>query len=833
MRQLSHAVRMLARTPFVTAVAALSLGLGIGANTAVFSLFQRILMEPLPVEAPEALVNLGAPGPKSGSQSCNNSGGCEEVFSYPMFLDLSRMQDVFTGIAAHCTFSASVGFEGETLVVDASEVSGSYFGLLGLAPASGRLIAPADAETPGDAPVVVLSYDYWMTRFGGRQDIVGNTLVVNGRTLTVIGVGPSGFEGTTRGVKIRLFVPITLKGLVEPPFSGFDDRSDYWAYLFARLRPGVSIEAARIGVNLPYARILTDVELPLQSSSWTDDDRAQFVARQVTVEDGRRGQSSILARAATPLTVLQAVTIVVLLIACANIANLLLVRAAGRTGEIAIRLSLGASRAQVIGQLLVESLVLATIGGIAGLVILGWMVHFITMGLPFGYVDPSVSTIDVGLLAFAAALSGATGVLFGLFPALHATRPDLASALKGQAGQPSGARSAARFRSSLVMVQIALSMGLLTVAGFFAKSLLNISRVDLGVEVDHVVTFRLSPQQNGYTPERTRQFFEEVLDRLATLPGVTSVAAARVALIANSSSSTRITVEGVEDDGQRTSPNVNDVSPGYFQTFGVRLLAGRDFTDQDVAGAPKVAIVNETFARRYGIGPNPVGHRLRRGGSESDPFDIEIVGLVADAKYARVRDDVPPVFFLPFRQNERIGSLAFYARTAGPLDPLAAGIQPLVASLDPNLPVTRLSTMPDQIANNVSRDRMLSVLSATFAGLATALAALGLYGVLAYTVTQRTREFGLRMALGASPATLQHLVLRQVVWLTLAGGTVGLGLALATGHAARAMFFDMTAWDPMVLVLSIVTLVGVALTAGYLPSRRASRVDPMRALRWE
>jgi len=833
MRQLSHAVRMLARTPFVTAVAALSLGLGIGANTAVFSLFQRILMEPLPVEAPEALVNLGAPGPKSGSQSCNNSGGCEEVFSYPMFLDLSRMQDVFTGIAAHCTFSASVGFEGETLVVDASEVSGSYFGLLGLAPASGRLIAPADAETPGDAPVVVLSYDYWMTRFGGRQDIVGNTLVVNGRTLTVIGVGPSGFEGTTRGVKIRLFVPITLKGLVEPPFSGFDDRSDYWAYLFARLRPGVSIEAARIGVNLPYARILTDVELPLQSSSWTDDDRAQFVARQVTVEDGRRGQSSILARAATPLTVLQAVTIVVLLIACANIANLLLVRAAGRTGEIAIRLSLGASRAQVIGQLLVESLVLATIGGIAGLVILGWMVHFITMGLPFGYVDPSVSTIDVGLLAFAAALSGATGVLFGLFPALHATRPDLASALKGQAGQPSGARSAARFRSSLVMVQIALSMGLLTVAGFFAKSLLNISRVDLGVEVDHVVTFRLSPQQNGYTPERTRQFFEEVLDRLATLPGVTSVAAARVALIANSSSSTRITVEGVEDDGQRTSPNVNDVSPGYFQTFGVRLLAGRDFTDQDVAGAPKVAIVNETFARRYGIGPNPVGHRLRRGGSESDPFDIEIVGLVADAKYARVRDDVPPVFFLPFRQNERIGSLAFYARTAGPLDPLVAGIQPLVASLDPNLPVTRLSTMPDQIANNVSRDRMLSVLSATFAGLATALAALGLYGVLAYTVTQRTREFGLRMALGASPATLQHLVLRQVVWLTLAGGTVGLGLALATGHAARAMFFDMTAWDPMVLVLSIVTLVGVALTAGYLPSRRASRVDPMRALRWE
>jgi predicted permease len=833
MRQLTLAVRMLLKTPFVTTVAVLSLGLGIGANTAIFALFNQILVRPLPVAAPGDLVSLGAPGLKNGSNSCNNSGNCDQVFSYPMFLDLARQQQVFTGLAAHRIFDANVGYQDQTLTVDGVEVSGSYFGVLGLQPALGRLITPEDTATVGGAAVAVLSEDYWTTRFKQDAGVLGRALVVNGQPLTIVGVAPRGFDGTTPGTRAKIFVPITLRTGMEPPFAGFDSRTNYWAYLFARLKPGVSIEAARAGLNVPYQQILAQVELPLQKGL-AETRKAEFTGRRVTVEDGRRGQSYIFDQAATPLVVLQIVSFVVLLIACANVANLLLARAAGRAGEMAVRLSIGASRAQLVRQLLLESCLLAALGGVAGLLILNWTVSIMTANLPFGSLDPSVTHLNTRVLLFAAGLSLGTGLLFGLFPAFHATRPDLASALKGQAGQPSGARAAARFRTALVVVQIALSMGLLTSAGLFGKSLINVSRVDLGVTIDQVITFSLNPQRNGYTVPRAQELFQQVLARLAVTPGVTAVSAARVPLLGNGTSSTGITVEGyVPGPDERTSTNINETSPGYFQTTGVPLVAGRDFTDADVAGAPKVAIVNEAFTRRYKLGPNPVGRRMRRGGSDKDPFDIEIVGLVRDAKYARVRDAVPAVFFTPYRQNDRLGALAFYVKATRDPETLLSGIRPLIVSFDPNLPVQRLETMPQQVAKNVSQDRLMSVLSAAFAGLATALAAIGLYGVLSYTVSQRTREFGLRMALGAAPAGVQRLVLRQVMWMTIAGGTIGLGLAIGTGYLARALLFEMGSTDLPVMVSSAITLALVAFAAGYIPSRRASRVDPMRALRCE
>ena len=832
MRQITFAVRMLRKTPFVTLVAVLSLGLGIGANTAIFSLFNQILMRPLPVTSPEALVNLGAPGPKSGSQSCNNSGDCDAVFSYPMYLDLSGAADVFTGIAAHRGFGANVGYRDDTRPTEGIQVSGNYFSVLGLQPALGRLIAPADTGTVGGAPVAVLSHDYWQTRFEGSPGILGQSLVVNGQSLTVVGVAPEGFDGTTRGTRAGIFVPITLRGQMEPPFDGFDDRRNYWAYLFARLAPGVTLEVARTAINGPYQAILRDVEAPLQSIA-EEARRDAFLAREVAVEDGRRGQSYIFENAAVPLTILQLVTAVVLLIACANVANLLLARSASRAGEMAVRLSVGASRAQLVRQLLLESCLLAACGGLAGLLFFRWAIDLTTARLPFGTIDPGVASLGPAVLLFAGGLSLATGVLFGLFPALHATRPDLASTLKAQAGQPSGARSAARFRSALVAVQIALSMGLLTTAGLFTRSLLNVSRVDLGVEIDRLVTFRLDPQRNGYEPARAQQLFEDLMDRLAAAPGVTDVAAARVPLIANSNSSTSIFVEGFTPvGGERVSSNVNEVSPGYFRTVGMPLLAGRDFTDADVAGAPSVAVVNEAFARRFNLGPNPVGRRMKRGGGEG-AFDIEIVGLVGDAAYSRVRDEVPPVFFTPYRQEARIGALAFYVRTAGQPEPFLESIRPAVASFDPNLPVQRVYTMVEQVSQNMSEDRLLSALSAAFAGLATLLAAIGLYGVLAFTVSQRTREFGLRLALGASPGAVQRLVLRQVLGLTLAGGLAGLALAMGVGYAARTQLFEMSSADPVALAASVAVLALVALAAGFFPSRRAARVDPMRALRWE
>jgi predicted permease len=837
MRALRLAVRRLLQSPFVTSVAVLSLGLGIGANTAVFSMFNQILLRPLPVAAPEELVNFASPGPKNGNVSCGNAGDCDAVFSYPMYLDLARdprvVTGVFTGIGAHNIFGANVGYKNETLPVDGVLVSGNYFSVLGLQPAIGRLLTPNDTAAVGDAPVVVLSYDYWTSRFNRDASILNQPVVVNGQTLAVVGVAPDGFDGTTRGTRVKVFVPITLRGSMEPmTLDAFTQRNSYWAYLFGRRAPGVTLAAADNGINVPYHALLTDVELPVQKGL-TPENRVKFAAMRLVLSDGRRGQSYIFKNAVTPLTVLQIVTFVVLLIACANVANLLLARAAGRSAEMAIRLSIGASRAQLVRQLLLESCVLAALGGLAGLLVLNWTVGIMAAKLPFGAIDPAVSHISLRLLLFTAGVSLGTGVLFGLFPALHTTKPDLASALKGQAGQPGGARAAARFRNALVVTQIALSMGLLTCAGLFTKSLLNVSRVDLGVKIDQVITFRLDPQRNGYTPVRAQQLFADLIARLSGTPGVASVSAARVPLIANSNSSTTITIEGYTyAPGERTGSSYNEIAPGYFQTTGVPIIAGRDFSDGDVFTAPKVAIVNEAFARKYTLGPNPVGHRIHRGGN-AGAFEIEIVGLVRDAKYSSVRDPTPTVFYMPYRQNDRLGSITFYAKAAGDPDRLLATIRPLVASFDPNLPVQRLKTMPSVIADNVSSDRLMSTLSASFAGLATVLAAIGLYGVLAYTVSQRTREFGLRMALGAAPAVVQRLVLKQVMWLTIIGGTIGLGLAIGAGRYARTMLFEMGGADPMVLVTSTLMLGLVAFAAGFIPSRRASRVDPMRALRWE
>jgi predicted permease len=833
MRAVALALRHLLKTPFVTSVAVVSLGLGIGANTAVFSLFNQILLRPLPVSAPNELVNLAAPGPKSGSVSCGNAGDCDAVFSYPMYLDLARDQQVFTGIAAHHLFGANIGYRDQTLAVDGMEVSGNYFGLLGLQPVLGRLIAPGDTTSIGSAPVAVLSYDYWMTRFGHDPNITSSTVVVNGQALGIIGVAPPAFDGTTRGTRAKIFVPITLRALLEPPFTEFDKRNTYWVYLFARLKPGGAMAAADAGINGPYHTLMTEVELPMQAGLSAADQKAAFTDKRLTLEDGRRGQSYIFKQAATPLAWLQVVTAVVLLIACANIANLLLARAAGRAGEMAIRLSIGASRSQLIRQLLLESCLLAALGGIAGLVILQWTTAIMVAKLPFGAIDPAVSRISLGVLLFAAAMALGTGVLFGVFPAFHATRPDLATALKGQAGQPAGAKAAAWFRSILVVTQIALSMGLLTCAGLFTKSLLNVSRVDLGVKIDHVIAFNLNPQRAGYTPVRAQQLFQDVIARLSGMPSVVSASAARVPLIANSSSSTSIGVEGyVATPGERMSINFNEIAPGYFQTVGTPLLAGRDFTDGDVFTAPKVAIVNEAFAKRFNLGPNPVGHRMRRG-TGTPTYDMEIVGVVKDAKYSSVRATTSAVFFTPYRQNDRLGAISFYAKTTGDPSQLLSAIRPLVASFDSTLPVQRLGTMPQQIDDNLSDDRLMSTLSASFAGLATVLAAIGLYGVLAYTVSQRTREFGLRMALGASPHAVQRLVLTYVMRLTLIGGAIGLGLAMAAGYYARTQLFEMRSTDPTVLAASAAALTLVALLAGFVPSLRASRVDPMQALRWE
>jgi predicted permease len=831
MPNLRLAFRTLFRTPFITVIAVISLALGIGANAAIFSLFNQFLLRALPVEDPQRLVNLESPGPKSGSTSCGNAGGCDAVFSYPMFRDLEQKQTVFAGIAAHRIFDANLAYRGQTMKGEGVLVSGSYFPILGLRPARGRLLNQNDDRAAGQSNVVVLSHAWWRTRFESSPAVIDDSLVVNGQPMTIVGIAPEAFEGTTLGTQPKVYVPITMRSLMEPGFPGFERRNAYWAYLFARLKPGTSIDQARAGLNQLYRTIINEVEAPLQKGM-SEQTLARFKAKEIVVEPGAKGQSAVTAEAFAPLTVLLCVTGVVLLSACANIANLLLARATKRTGEMAIRLSIGASRRHLITQLLTESVLLAALGGLAGLLVARWTLSLISSLLPADAAAMIQFHLDGRMIAFLAAVTLGTGLLFGLFPALNSSRPDLASTLKGLAGQPGGARSARYYRSTLATLQILLSMMLLATAGLFTKSLINVSRVDLGIKTDNVITFGIAPQLNAYKPEQSRALFERLEDELSAWPGVTGVTAGMVPLLAGSNWGSNVSVQGFKAEPDTdTHANFNEIGPDYFKTLGVAMLAGREFTRSDGQGAPKVAIVNEQFARKFNLGRDAVGKRMEQGNSGKLP--LEIVGLVPNTKYSEVKDTIPPLFFLPYRQDDRLGFLTFYVRTAREPEQVMGALPALMARIDPNLPLENLRTLPQQVRENVFLDRFVTTLAASFAGLATLLAAIGLYGVLAYTVAQRTREFGLRMALGADPSRVRGIVLRQVMWMTIIGGSIGLGVAVLIGWLVGSLLFEIKGYDPVVLTASVAVLVLVAFVAGIIPAHRASRVDPMTALRYE
>jgi len=831
MANLRVALRTLFKTPFVTAVAVLSLALGIGANAAIFSLFNQMLLRPLPVPEPHRLVNLAGSYPNGGSQSCSRAGGCDIVFSYPMFRDLEKGQTVFTGIAAHRGFGANLSFRKQTLNAQATFVSGSYFPVLELKPALGRLFGPADDLGTGASPLAVLAYSYWDTKLASDPTVIGQPIVINGQPFTIIGVAPKGFEGTTLGDRPSIFVPISMRGALEPGFNGFDRRTTYWVYLFARLKPGMSMTQAKRGIDAVYRPIINDVEAKLQQGI-SDKTMERFRAKEVGVSDGARGQSSLHEQVRTPLYLLIGITAIVLIIACANIANLLLARAAGRSMEMAVRLSLGANRRQLLTQLLTESFVLAVLGGLVSLLVARWTLAGLAAMLPPDALGGVKFVVDPTVVAFAAGLSILTGVLFGLFPALHATRADLVTTLRANSGKHSSTRAAVQFRSSLVTAQIALSMALLIGAGLFVRSLFNVSRVNLGLTVDNVVTFSVSPERNGYTREQSRQFFQRAEESLRSIPGVTGVTETLVGLLAGSSWG-----NDVEVDGWKSGPDIdsnsrfNAVGAGYFKTLGVPVLSGREFTASDRLGTPKVAIVNEAFAKKFKLGRDVVGKHMAESGAKVN--DIEIIGLVKDAKYNSVKDEVPPVYFLPWAQDSTTGFLNFYVRTAMEPRQIMRTIPAIMAQIDPNLPVEDLKTLPRQVQENVYLDRVISTLSAAFAALATLLAAIGLYGVLAYTVAQRTREIGVRMALGADAGRVRTMVLRQVGRMTLIGGVIGIVGSLAMEKTARSLLYGLEGHDPLVVIGSAFVLALVALGAGYLPARRASKIHPMQALRYE
>ncbi len=830
MRNVTLAARMLLKTPIVTTIAVLSLALGIGANAAIFSLFEQLLWRKLPVSAPEQLANFRNPGPMQGSNSCNQAGGCDEVFSYAMFRDLEKAPSAFSGIAAHRLINVSLSVRNEPRTGEAMIVSGGYFPVLGIGAAVGRLLTPEDDKVIGANFVAVLSHAFWKETFGGDPAAVGQSIIVNGKSFTILGVAPEGFEGTTTGARPLIYLPISMRGAIQG-FTRWENRRNYWIYVFGRLRPDATLASATTSINAIYSPIINDIEAPLQEGM-SDRTMESFRKKQIELTPGARGQSDIHREAKTPIILLFSVTLVVLLIACANIANLLLARGARRATEMGVRLALGATRRHLVTQLLTESVMLALAGGLASLLVARWTLNVILAILPPEAASSLSFGISPAVILFSALLSVGTGLFFGLFPALHSTRGDLISSIRAGAGQIAGGRAATRFRAALVTAQIALSMGLLIMSALFLKSLVNVSRVDLGVKVNDIATFLIVPSRVGYDSVRSAVLFTRVEQELAALPGVSAVTTALVPLLSGDNWGNDAHVQGYPcgpdvDCGSR----YNEIGAEYFKTFGVQLKAGREFTASDQLGAQKVVIVNEAFARKFKLGTDAVGKFM--GTESDDTLDVQIVGLVPDVKYSDVKDSIPPVHYVPWRQDARTGSLYFYVKTTLPPAEILGSLRATLKRIDPALPVESLKTMPQQVKENIFLERMISILSSAFAMLATLLAGVGLYGVLSFSVQQRTREIGVRMALGADGGNIRTLVLKQVSVMMLIGGAIGIAAALGLGRAAQSQLYQLEGHDPVALLGAVVLLTVVAFAAAMLPAQRASRVDPMLALRYD
>ena len=835
LQDIRYAARALLRRPLVASVAVLSLALGIGVNSAIFSVFDRLILRRLPVRDAGEIVVLASPGPRPGSNSSNDSGDADTIFSYPLFRDLERVQNVFTGIAAQRNFAANLSHRGQTQRADGVLVSGGYFPTLGLTPAIGRLFTLEDDRTPGGHDVVVLTYDYWATQFGRDPGVLNDTLVINGVPMTIVGVAPDGFRGTTTMQRPQVFVPLTMSARVRPGWEGIARRNDHWLYVFGRLKPGLGREQAQGLLNVPFTGLIRDVEYPaLRSGIGSDRARAAFQARQIFLRDGARGQNSERGQGEirSIFTLLFAVTGFVLLIACANVANLLLARANDRATEITVRLSLGASVTRLVRLLLAEACLLGLAGAVAAVAVAYITLRALVTMLPIDDRDLLAIGINGPALLFTTGLGLATGVLFGLFPAAHAIRTSLATGFAARSGRASESRAASRFRASLAAAQIALATALLAQSGLLIVSLVNISRADLGIDRNGLVAFRLAPRLNGYTPERTLAFFDRLEDDLRALPGVMSATSSTHPLLADSDSTANVTVEGFQAGPDAdTNVSVASVSTDYFRTVGIPLLAGREFTRSDVTGRQKVAIVNEAFVRKFNLGSRALGAHLGRGAGNK-PLDMEIVGVVRDAKYSKIKSDIPAQLFQPYRQDQ-FGGLSVYVKTGSDTRALLAAAPGVVRGIDPNLPVERLQTMDDQVWENTTQDRILTTMSSAFAGIATVLAAIGLYGMLAYMVTSRVRELGIRMAFGATGRDVRRLVFGHVGRITLIGSIIGVGAALGLGRLGEAFLFRLEGFNLPIIAAASAAVIGVAVLAGVLPARRASSVNPVEALRAE
>jgi predicted permease len=836
---LRFALRTLRKSPVFTGVAVLSLALGIGANTAIFSLLDQILLRLLPVKDPQQLVLLTIRGSEYG----NNSGG--NAMSYPLYRDFSADNSVVSAMFARFPFTMSVSVSGATERVEGELVTGTYFPVLGVRAAVGRVFTPDDDRTVGGHPVAVLSHAYWKARFGGDAAVVGKTITVNAHNLTVVGVAQPEFNGVEFGRTTQIFVPILMKAQMTPMWDALEDRRWRWVNAFGRLKPGVTQQQAQAAIQPIYHSVLEkEVQEPVFLSA-TPRDRAQFLKNTILVLPAAQGRSFLRQQLTKPLWVLMAITGGVLLIACANVASLLVARATSRRKEMAIRLAIGAGRARIIRQLLVESLALASIGGVLGLALAMGIDRLLVPFLPTSNApDLAVSTIpDPRVLLFAVTVSLLTGILFGLAPALQSTGHDLMPTLKDQVSSIVGGGGRVGFRKALVATQVTLSLLLLVGAGLFIRSLRNLRDLGPGFATENLVVLSIDPSRSGYDSNKAKLFYRRLTEELQGIPGVRGAGLASMRILDGQNSESGITVEANGSKPRtRGGPSMNSIGPGYFATLGIYVLAGRDFTVQDTEAvehgtkrggtAPRVVIVNEKFAQHYFDG-NAVGHHVGFGISPNTKTDMEIVGVVKDVKYANLREDIPMQMFVPYMAEQFVADMTVYVRSTLDAEQMINAVRGKVRELDANVPVFGMRTVEQQVSTNLLVERLTASLSTVFGFLATLLAAIGLYGVMAYTVARRTREIGVRMALGAFQRDVIWLVMREVFLLVAIGITAGLAAALALTKLVQSQLYGITPHDPLTLAVAAIGLAVVASAAGYIPALRASRVDAMEALRYE
>ncbi|HXF38644.1 MAG TPA: ABC transporter permease [Blastocatellia bacterium] len=828
-QDLRYGARLLRKSPGFTSVALLSLALGIGANTAIFTLVNAVLLKSLPVSKPEQLV-LFSDAPGEGMSVGSPATDQWVRYSYPSYRYLRDRNDVFESLSAFRSGEARLSVQSGGEAAERAQghlVSGNYFAALGANPLMGRTLTPDD-DRPAASPATVVSYGYWKQHLNSDPSAVGRNVLLNGTSFTIVGVMPPEFFGIRVRRSPDYWLPVAFQPQIEMRESSLEDQRTYWLGLVGRLKPGVTIEQAQTGMNVLLHQFLTEQA----GSSVTDERRKEIEGSFITLTSGARGISGLRFRYSEPLRMLMAIVGLVLLIACANVGNLLLSRSAARQMEISMRLALGANRGRLVRQLLTESVLLAVLGGAFGVLLAQWGVSALVT------LVARTSPIDVRpdwlVLGFTVGVSLLAGILFGLTPALRASRSDLTTALKEKSARGTGGKLRMGLAPALIVSQVALSLVLLVGAGLFARSLLKLAHENLGFNRDNVLLVDVDPRLAGYKPAELIPRYRQLLERVGSLPGVQAATLATYSPISGTRRSSDVTVQGYIPQSEAEDLIVSDmmVGPSYCETLGLPVLLGREIGPQDTESSPKVAVVNQAFAEYFFHGENPIGRRFGFGDEPKDSAEVEIVGVIGDAKYEDAREKPLRTVYRPILQVKDY-SANLEIRTQG--DPLSmtSTVRSAIAQLDDKLPIVGVNSLEKQFADSLQQERLIAQLVSFFGLLALILACIGLYGVMANTVMRRTNEIGIRMALGAERARILWMVLRETLVLVFIGIAIGIPGAIVAARLVSTQLYGLTAADPLTLFAAAVVLIAVAALAGYLPARRASRVDPIVALRYE